>query len=210
MMVRIKRNPKPAPQDIDGCTLIHLSKAQEGWPKVQPGILPNTFYRIDTKTGELKCMVTVMPGGLRVAWASCGKCHDHVTRCRCKSGVYHCSSIGFIRATYDHDDWPGVRITDYSEYWDPFGRRTGKGVERSDVIIWNRPTLAPYKPPTAATEARRATQKAKRDERDQVDTGLTVRDIENLDMAAVGRAAVKQAAEQTKTVRRIVRRRKTK
>lgn len=210
-MVKIKRNPKPAPTDIDGCTLIPLDKRQDGWPKTQPGILPNTYYRIDNKTGNLRCMVTVMPTGLRLAWDMCGKCHDTVARCLCRSGVYHGSSIGFIRATYDHSDWPGVKITDYSEYYDPFGRKHGEGVDRSDVTIWQRGPLADPKPPTTRTEARRAKQKVAKDIRDQVSPvsgGLTVRDIENIDMAEVQKSAEAQVAEQTKAVRRIIRRKK--
>jgi hypothetical protein len=210
MAVKIKRNPKPVPQDIDGCVLVPLAKRQEDWPSTQAGLIANTFYRIDSSTKKLRCMVTVMPDGLRLAWDSCGKCHEHVIRCKCRSGIYHCSSVGFIRATYDHDDWPGVRITDYTAYFDPFGRRSGKGVERSDVVVWNRPLPAPPKPPTATTEARRATQKRRRDERDGVDTGLTVKQIEDISMAALQKTVQAQVAEQTKQVRRIIKRKRTK
>ena len=206
MAVKIKRNPKPVPKDITGCTMVPLTKALPEWPKVQPGILANTYYRINTDSGELRCMVTVMPDGLRVAWDSCGKCHDTVKRCRCRSGIYHGRDIGWIRATYDHDDWPGVKILDYTEYYDPFGRRSGKGVERSDVVIWNRGPLPDPKPSTTRTEARKAKQKADRDRRDGLTDPnapvLSVKDIENLTAADMDKAAV----EQVKAIRRIVRR----
>lgn len=203
-MVRIKRSKPTAPKDIDGHRLIPVSKPQDGWPRLQDGVLPQTYFRV-TDAGELVCMVTVMPDGLRAAWASCAKCHDHFLLCKCRSGLYHPSSIGWMRATYDHPEWPNVRIADYSTYYDPWGRKNGKAYDRTEVTVFARPVSSESKPVSSRVQARKAKQRVERDKRDQVD-GLTAQQIESIDMAEVQKAAEAQAAAATKQVRRVIRR----
>jgi hypothetical protein len=202
-MVRIKRTSSAVPKDIDGHRLVPVAKSMDGWPRLQDGVLPQTYYRVND-AGELVSMVTVMPDGLRAAWASCAKCHDHFLLCQCRSGLYHPSSIGWMRATYDHPDWPNVRLTDYSTYFDPWGRRKGKAYDRTEVKAWALPVSTP-KPVSPRVQARKQQQKVERDTRDQIG-GLTVQQIESIDMAEVQKIAEAQAAAATKKVRRIIRR----
>lgn len=203
-MVKIKRTSSAVPKDIVGHRLVPATKALDGWPQLQDGVLPQTYYRV-TDGGELVCMVTVMPDGLRAAWASCAKCHDHFLLCKCRSGIYHPPSIGWMRATYDHPEWPNVRIADYSDYFDPWGRKKGKTYDRTEVRVWAQPVSTP-KPVSPRVQARKQKQRVERDRRDQVD-GLTPQQIESIDMAEVQKVAEAQATAATKQVRRVIRRR---
>jgi hypothetical protein len=57
---------------------------------------PGTVYRVDKRSGEFQCLVTVMPNNLSVAWDNCGSCHTHVRICQCRSGVQVERSVEYI------------------------------------------------------------------------------------------------------------------
>lgn len=203
----VKTKPRQAvPADsIEGCVLVPLDKRKPHYPKVQTNVLPNTYYRVVKDEDRVRSMVTVMPDGLRVAWDSCAKCYGHITLCACKDGMYHSRSIGWIRATYDIK-YPSERVTDYSMYYDPFMRKEGRtdlrvAIGRSPADV---PSSTPRRKPKAVIDpdplppvkpAKAKTGKP----------GLTDADIENIDMAALNKAAANQASAVTRKVRRTIR-----
>src|SRR5687767_11623028 len=52
--------------------------------------------KVIAENGQFKQMTTVMPDGLEVAWASCGRCSMHVTVCSCQNGILNPSSVEWI------------------------------------------------------------------------------------------------------------------
>lgn len=194
--IKIKK-AQGIPEDIEGCRLVPIDQGKPHFPKVQDNVLANTYYRVPIDDEDrLRAMVTVMPDGLRAAWDTCGKCHGHISQCRCKSGVYHPSSIGWMRATFEHPEWPDKKILDYSEFFDPFKRREGNELPRWDEVPGSRmkvdspkPKAKPKVQPQAPVE----------------DGGLTVKDIENIDMAELNKQAKSQAKRTIRRTRSILR-----
>lgn len=192
--IKVKRNTKiDIPEDIEGCRMVPLNKGKKHWTKIQDNVLPNTYYRVNVGDEEsLRAMVTVMPDGLKAAWDSCGKCKIHIKHCICSSGAYPSPSIGWMRATYDIN-YPTERVVDYSMYNDPYKKLSGGGVDRWKEGVGNKPTDSkPYVPVKRSTQIDIPTVKGNEKE-------LTVKDIENLDFAKLGKEATKQA---NRTVRR--------
>lgn len=180
------RTPK---DKVVGCKLIPLHRRRAKFPKAQDNILANTYYRVqESKPDTLVSMVTIMPDGLYVAWDSCAKCRQRVRFCECKTGFYHPASIGWIRATYDHPEWPTHRIMDYADFYDPFMRREKKASEDTDPFAFRAPVTKPVKPRKTKT--------------------MTAEEIEAIDMAEVQKAAVKEAKKVTRKVRSIARKKK--
>lgn len=195
---------------VNGYILVPLDQWKEGYPRAQSNVLAATYYRVHQETGKCRAFVTVMPDRHRVAWDTCSKCHSHVTVCKCPSGVYHPSSVAFIRATFDHDDWPTVRITDYSEYFDPYMR----GNKRDEPIKFVGPKRQPQpvveaKPEKTRRQTAQVAAAAAITESEAF--GLTATEIENIDMAEVNAQAETSARKVIKKVRaQIKRRRKSK
>lgn len=68
--------------DMPGHILVPLSRQHHTLPKVKD-VPPETFYRYNERKRRVECMVTMMPGGLLVAWDTCSVCSMHVRTCRC-------------------------------------------------------------------------------------------------------------------------------
>jgi hypothetical protein len=170
------------PKDIEGCKLLPLNKGKESFSKVAKHIIEGTYYRINIDEPEtLRCMVTVMPDGTKIAWDSCSKCHSHVANCSCLTGMYHPPSIAFIRKTYDSGHVPNTP-TDYSMYYNPTNRVIGE-TPNTGVI-----------PPKSVTPV-----KAK-----IVESEVSISDIENLDLSALGKRASKDAKTTIKRTRNVL------
>lgn len=184
---------------VEGFILVPLTQPEPHYPRVQSNVMPNTYYRVNAKTGKCRAFVTVMPDDHRVAWDTCSKCHTHVTVCECNSGVYHPSSIAFIRATFDHPDWPTVRFVGYSEYFDPYMKAGKPDVPRERVAI------------TASAPKKHRRQNAREAANAAITEkeafGLTAADIENIDMAKVNAQAEKSATGLVRKVRAKIKRR---
>lgn len=184
-MARVVRSKKSTPKDrVEGCRLVPLSDALAHFPKVQDNVLPNTYFRVpENEPDRLRAFVTIMPDGTHIAWDSCGKCHQHVSMCACKSGIYHPSSIGWIRATCDIN-YPTEKVTDYSQYFDPYKKLQGKGYDPNEVTgrlpYYSKPE--PKKPRKKQNE-------------------ISIEEIENLDLAKLGKEASKQAKRSVRRVR---------
>ena len=201
-VVKVARRQNIPADNIEGCVLVPLTQRKSHYPLVQSNVLSNTYYRVVKDEDRVRALVTVMPDGLKVAWDSCAKCHGYITLCACKDGMYHTRSIGWIRATYDVQ-YPSERVTDYSMYYDPFMRKQGRTDMR--VAIGRSPADFPSSAPRRKAKAvdpeplppvKKTKVKAS--------TGLTDADIDNLDMAALNKAAVEQAKDVTRKVRRTI------
>lgn len=192
--IKVKRNTQiDIPEDIEGCRMVSLNNGKTHWTKIQNNVLPNTYYRVNVGDEEsLRAMVTIMPDGLKVAWDTCGKCKTHVKHCHCPSGAYPSASIGWIRATYDIN-YPTERVVDYSMYNDPYKRLSGGGLDIRKEGVVRKPTDSKqYVPVKRSSQIDIPISKGNEKE-------LTVKEIENLDFAKLGKEATKQA---NRTVRR--------
>lgn len=67
-----------------GRVLVPLTRMHRTLPQVK-GAPPETFYRYNEKRQRVECLVTMMPGGLLVAWDSCGQCAAHIRACTCSA-----------------------------------------------------------------------------------------------------------------------------
>lgn len=183
----------PIEDRIEGCVLIPVSQAKSHYPRAADGVLDNTYYRVIKDTDTVRAFVTVMPDGNRVAWDSCAKCYQHIRNCPCKEGAYHSRSIAWIRATCDVN-YPSERVTDYSMYYDPWGRNSGKPIDRV-AAFGNAVTSAPSKRKVVSTPA------VVEDD----PNALSAADIQNLDMSALHEEAKKQAKRSVRRARSVIR-----
>lgn len=181
--LKIRRTASTVIDTVEGCRLVPVSSRKPHYAPVQSNVLADTFYRVTEATDTVRALVTIMPSGLRVAWDTCGKCHHHVSQCACKSGVYHPSSVGWIRATCDQDSYQ--RITDYSMYFDPYMKLTGDGTSMRDEV----PTMMTASKPSAPVVPAKSIRKA----------SISASDIENMDIRELDSLAKKQAS---KSIRR--------
>ncbi len=212
--IKIKKTPRKngiLKDAVAGYILVPLDQGKSHYPRVQSNVLEGTYYRVNESTGKCNAFVTVMPDKHRVAWDTCSKCHTHVSVCKCSAGIYHPASIAFIRATCDHDDWPTVRIMDYSEYFDPYMRNSKTPVERETNSIVHtapkKPTIRSGKEPTRRHVAKVAAAAAITESEA---FGLTAAEIENIDMATVNKQAEKSARNVVGKVRAKIKRRRSK
>jgi hypothetical protein len=187
----------PIEDRIEGCVLIPVSQGKSHYPRAADGVLDNTYYRVVKDTDIVRAFVTVMPDGNRVAWDSCAKCYQHIRNCPCKEGAYHSRSIAWIRATCDVK-YPSERVTDYSMYYDPWGRNTGKPIDR--------PTFG--QPMVSSTTKRKKASPPPADIPAVVQddpNALSVADIKNIDMSELQREAEKQAKRSVRRARSVIR-----
>lgn len=190
-VTKIKRSQSQSTikDKMDGCILVPLSERKPHYPATAKNILPYTYYRVVESEDRVRAMVTIMPDGLHVAWDSCARCLQHIVRCPCKSGVYHSRSIGWIRATFDIN-YPTERVTEYSKYYDPWQRHADSPINRLESGIGRVPG---------------AGDTPKRKKAKVVDGGLTVNEIENIDLAKLNQAATKQAKRTVRRARSVIR-----
>lgn len=91
----------------------------EDFPSPFAKVLPGTVFRVHQDTGAVDSMVTVLPGGLHMAWASCTQCLNAVTRCICQRGFVHPRGVewAYIRALLRVDgvDLPSNPNIDHHE-----------------------------------------------------------------------------------------------
>ncbi len=63
--------PTLVDKDFPDYTLYPVEEADEKWVKLS-NPLPNTYYRVDNDTLEVKCMVTILEDGWHIACDSIG------------------------------------------------------------------------------------------------------------------------------------------
>lgn len=144
-MKRLKKRPaKPvdlppnAPEDI----------------RLGPHLIPGTTMKV--VGGEFVQMETKMPAGHIHGWTQCGRCMMHATRCECRAGLIHPSSVescyirGLMiqegvedareRMTYDDP-----RIVQRAFYW--YKSPRPKSTSSAIVIDTEKPRKRRLKPP---------------------------------------------------------------
>lgn len=191
--VKIKRSTTTtdAPTDrIEGCILVPLSDRKDNYPLVDSRVLPNTYYRVVKDEDRVRALVTVMPDGTMVAWDSCARCYGWLHNCRCKTGLYHSRSIAWIRATCDIK-YPTEKVTDYSQYYDPWARRTSNPIDSTDVAVGRSPA-ADIKPSTPKRKVAAVST--------PTDDGISVADIANIDLDAAARKQAKRTVRRARSV----------
>ena len=194
-VIRVKRTR--VDDTVEGCVLVPVTGGKAHYPKVQSNVLLRTYYRVVVDDDRVRAMVTILPDSTRVAWDSCGKCHNHITICQCTYGVYHPQSIGWMRATCDIADYPNTRVTDYSMYYDPYMRSEGRQAE-----VRAGTKMGVDLPPNPAP-------KRKRQKPAPETPALSVEDIESMDTEFLNREAKKMAKAATRKVRRTIGKRKS-
>lgn len=99
--------------------LLPLSVEREGFTRVSKVVPPQTFRKVfhDGRPNIEFC--TVMPNGLRVGWANCGGCHNHVSICKCGAGVSADRAVEYI---YDQ-----TVARQAGEEWDHHHKRYKQG-----------------------------------------------------------------------------------
>jgi hypothetical protein len=191
--VKIKRSTTTTdvPTDrIEGCILVPLSDRKDNYPLVDSRVLPNTYYRVVKDEDRVRALVTVMPDGTKVAWDSCARCYGWLHNCRCNDGLYHSRSIAWIRATCDVK-YPTEKVTDYSQYYDPWARRTNNPIDATNAAIGRSPA-ADIKPSTTKRKTVAPVAEA------PVDGGISVSDIENIDLDAAARKQAKRTVRRAR------------
>lgn len=75
----------------------YTGKTPDGYPQLFKALTPDgTHFKVDPKTGSVQALVTVAPGGTKVAWDNCGQCHNHISHCKCVRGITAPRSIEYI------------------------------------------------------------------------------------------------------------------
>ena len=86
------------------CVLVRVDQAPKHplFVRLNPKYnFKETYYRYDKKLKKVRCLVTVMPDGLRVAWDTCRYCSRYFSSCSCKAGIQACRSIEYIYDSID-------------------------------------------------------------------------------------------------------------
>lgn len=138
------------------------------YPKLHPAVPEGTVWRMNTLTGVTNALVTVMPDGVNVAWASCAICMNHVDRCICKNGIMMTKGIEwiYIRALMNMDGHPteghanaqSSEVTSRALYWYK-GKETGRTFSGAGTVIKPRQVSTSTKPATKPAETRSAPSK---------------------------------------------------
>jgi hypothetical protein len=90
LVKELKKEIRPRVQgsrdpDMPGRILVPLTRTHPTLRYTVTGTPPETFYRYNEKKRTVECLVTMMPGGLLVAWDTCGNCASSVQACKCKA-----------------------------------------------------------------------------------------------------------------------------
>lgn len=98
---------------IPGYGLVSLEEAKRNgkFPKIDESMIPpDTYFRVSKNELRSRCLVTVMPNSLLVAWDTCGLCHSYYNLCRCHAGISADRAIEWI-----FDKWTADKA---GEEWD--------------------------------------------------------------------------------------------
>lgn len=86
---------------VKGHDLLTVSRHRGGDLRpVSRTVPPTTYYRVGAKSNKLKCMVTIMPNGLHVAWDFCGTCSLGLHGCTCHHGPTAPRHIEYMYGPY--------------------------------------------------------------------------------------------------------------
>lgn len=74
--------------DFPDYILLPCADRNKSWAKIAKDFVGISYYRVNKKTNQVKCIVTFAPDKRQHAWDVCSKCYSWFTLCSCKEGVY--------------------------------------------------------------------------------------------------------------------------
>lgn len=177
-----------ADPNFKDCVLLSVLPCNEKYPRLSDlvlgGILVNTYYRISKANGELKCFVTILPNKEHMGWVMCTLCGKHMVDCKCDGGIVQ-----------------PITITYY--YNKALHEKTGAPLLSTNELYAISPKFIPAtntKPTAKGTNSRGSEVINKRGSRfesksfqDKPTKGMSIRDIENVDLGQVGATAQEMA-----------------
>ena len=189
--------PTLVDKDFPDYTLYPVEEADENWVKLN-NPLPNTYYRVDNEKYTVKCLVTILADGWHIAWDTCSACVNHMKNCKCSAGITQPSTITYFHSKAMNQIHGTPMITTHELY----GREKPTG---NDLAI-NRVSHRNIKPPVTTILPTRLRNKTKFDE--AMEEGLSVSDIDNLDLGELNKTAETLATTGTNKVRKLTRKSK--
>ena len=146
--------------------------------------LPNTYYRVDNETLKVKCMVTILEDGWHIAWDTCSQCANHFRVCECKSGMVQPRSITYFyhKARNKVLGEPMISTTELYKGVKPTFRKKYT-FKRSEPVASTTVTKPTYIPPVSPRKGE--------------DDGMSIQDIDNIDMSTLNKTAERMAKKIT-------------
>ena len=184
-------------KDFPDYTLYPVDEADAKWVKLN-NPLPKTYYRVDNEKNTVKCLVTILPDGWHIAWDTCSLCCNYMTICKCSSGITQPRTVTYFYSKAMNKIHGVPMISTHELY----GREKTTG---GDFAI-NNISHRNIKPPVTTILKTRLRNKTKFDE--AMEEGLSVSDIDNLDLGELNKTAKKVATTGTNKVRKITRKSK--
>lgn len=118
----VRRAKAPLDPFFPACDLIPVTETVKGAPALAMATMPpNTYYRVDRATKEVRALVTLCPDRysptpVHVGWFECGQCGKWASHCRCASGLVVPRSVEYIWdssvALCNNEEW-GPRHANY-------------------------------------------------------------------------------------------------
>lgn len=186
------------------CVRVPVLPQREGFPKINPNILPGTVFRWNPKTKKVIGFFTQTgKDGTGVGWNYCGTCGNYFEMCKCLTGVHHTRAIAYCMFSSVDGVEPGrpVMAEDYAKYFDPYGKRDAAGnlkpVPKSDYVPYGQRTKQSVDS-APAVPVKRALKVARQDGKVRA-VKRTVQDV--ADATAVDAVAKATAAKATRKLR---------
>ena len=144
--------------------------------------LPNTYYRIHNKTEEVKCIVNILEDGWHIAWDTCSGCASYMTICKCSGGIKTTRSVVYFyyKARHEKLGEPMITTTELYKGVPPVARKS-----------------KPYIPPTTKITRTVVESVAPRQGED---TGMSIEDIEKIDLSTLDKTAKKMAKDGLRSI----------
>lgn len=204
-----KLDPMSARDEVKRFYRIKPEDMPPMFPKLNPIVPDNTVWRMNTLTGKTNALVTVMPDGVNVAWASCAICMNHVDRCICKNGIVMPKSIEwiYIRSKMSMDGIPtegrsnaqASDVTARALYWYKT-KESGRTFSSSSAARTPVQTRTPASTRPAATKAAEQPSVAPRRLSKSKGKAAPAVDVSNLDMSKLNKDAASRSKDMTAEV----------
>ena len=189
--------PTLVDKDFPDYTLYPVGEADEKWVKLN-NPLPETYYRVDNEKNTVKCLVTILPDGWHIAWDTCSACSNYMTICKCSSGITQPRTVTYFYSKAMNKVHGVPMISTHELY--------GREKPTDGNFAINNISHRNIKPPVTTILPTRLRNKTKFDE--AMEEGLSVSDIDNLDLGELNKTAETLATAGTNKIRKITRKSK--
>ena len=183
--------------DFPDYTLYPVEEAEATWVKLN-NPLPNTYYRVHNKKHTVRCLVTILPDGWHIAWDTCSSCVNHMKNCKCASGITQPRTVTYFYSKTMNKIHGTPMISTHELY--------GREKPADGNFAINNVSHRNIKPPVTTILPTRLRNKTKFDE--AMEEGLSVSDIDNLDLGELNKTAETLATAGTNKIRKITRKSK--